>query len=102
MGVSYSARIIVGLPKEELDDYFEGNEDNIYQHVEDSGLYVVRPYYDADYDDCLFGVLVRISCDYSYSEIDESEWSVNVASAHKKFTEVTGKVGKLYLSTYGR
>lgn len=100
MGIEYSARIVVGLPKDELDDYFEGVED-IYQHVEDSGLYVASPYYDADYDDCLFGVLVQGCYDYSYSEIDESKWSENVAAAHKKFTELTGKVGKLYLSTYG-
>lgn len=101
MGIEYSARIVVGLPKDELDDYFEGIED-VYQHVEDSGLYVVSPYYDADYDDCLFGVLVQSCYDYSYSEIDESKWSENVAAAHKWFTERTGKVGKLYLSTYGR
>ena len=100
MGIEYSARIVVGLPKDELDDYFEGVE-NVYQHVEDSGLYVVSPYYDADYDDCLFGVLVQRCYDYSYSEIDETMWSESIASAHKKFTEVTGKVGKLYLSTYG-
>lgn len=100
MGIEYSARIVVGLPKDELDDYFEGIED-VCQHVEDSGLYVVSPYYDADYDDCLFGVLVQSCYDYSYSEIDESEWSENVAAAHEKFTEVTGKVGKLYLSSYG-
>lgn len=100
MGIEYSARIVVGLPKDELDDYFEGVED-VYQSIEDSGLYVVSPYYDADYDDCLFGVLVQSCYDYSYSEIDESKWSESIAAAHKKFTEVTGKVGKLYLSTYG-
>ena len=101
MGIEYSARIVVGLPKDELDDYFEGVE-NIYQHVEDSGLYIVSPYYDADYDDCLFGVLVERCYDYSYSEIDENSLAANVVAAHKMFTEVTGKVGKLYLSTYGR
>jgi len=100
MGIEYSARIIVGLSYDELGEYFDGVED-VYEHVEDSGLYVVSPYFDADYRDCLFGVLMQKCYDYSYSEIDESKWSDDVVAAHKKFTEVTGKIGKLYLSTYG-
>ena len=96
MGIEYSARIIVGLPHEDLEEFLQDVEDPY-----DVGLYMVSPYFDADYCDCLFGVLVQKCYDYSYSEVDESKWSENVAAAHKKFTELTGKVGKLYLSTYG-
>ena len=96
MGIEYSARIIVGLPHEDLEEFLQDVEDPY-----DVGLYMVSPYFDADYCDCLFGVLVERCGDYSYTEIDLSMWDQAVANCHKKFTEITGKVGKLYLSTYG-
>lgn len=96
MGVEYSARIIVGLPHEELEEFLEGVDDPY-----DLGLYVCSPYYDAEYEECLFGVIVQRCEDFSYSRIDEKSWVEKVAEAHKKFTEKTGKEGTLYLSTYG-
>lgn len=96
MGVEYSARIIVGLPYGELEEFLEGVEDPY-----ESGLYVCSPYYDADYQACLFGVLVQNCNDFDYTQIDEFKWSENVHKAHQEFTKLTGKKGILYLSTYG-
>lgn len=96
MGIEYSARIVVGLPHEELEEFLKDVEDPY-----EVGLYMVSPYFDADYCDCLFGMLVETCYDYSYTEIDTVNWENNVEDAHKKFTKVTGKVGRLYLSTYG-
>lgn len=96
MGVEYSARIIVGLPHDELEEFLEGVE-----YPYDVGLYVCSPYYDADYHDSLFGVLVEHCDDFSYTQINEHTWEEQVSTAHKKFKEITGKVGVLYLSTYG-
>ena len=96
MGIEYSARIVVGLPHEDLEEFLQGVEDPY-----DVGLYTVSPYFDADYADCLFGVLVESCGDYSYTEIDTSLWEQAVINSQKKFAEITGKVGKLYLSTYG-
>jgi len=96
MGVEYSARIIVGLPHEELEEFLQDVEDPY-----DMGLYVCSPYYDADYHDSLFGIIVEYCDDYSYTKIDEHSWEEKVSEAHKRFKEITGKMGTLYLSTYG-
>lgn len=96
MGIEYSARIIVGLTHEELEDFLVGVEDPY-----DVGLYMVSPYFDADYCDCLFGVIVQSCNDYSYVEVDTNKLMLNIDEAHQKFKEITGKSGQLYLSTYG-
>lgn len=96
MGVEYSARIIVGLPHEELEEFLQDVEDPY-----DVGLYVCSPYFDADYQASLFGVLVQNCNDFDYTQIDEFSWSERVHNAHEEFTKLTGKKGILYLSTYG-
>ena len=96
MGIEYSARVIVGLPHADLEEFLGGFEDPY-----ECGLYVVHPYYDADYSDCLFGVIVQNCGDFSYTPIDEYRWQEKVNNAHEKFTKLTGKKGILYLSTYG-
>ena len=96
MGIEYSARIIVGLPHEELEDFLEGMEDPY-----DLGLYVVSPYFDADYCDCLFGVVVQTCDDFSYVELNTKQLMLSTDQAHLMFKEITGKDGRLYLSTYG-
>lgn len=96
MGVEYSARILVGLPYGDVQDLVDSVKDPY-----DCGLEVVHPYFDADYEDCLFGVLVKNCGDFSYSQIDEFTWTEKVHKAHEEFTKKTGKKGILYLSTYG-
>ncbi len=96
MGVEYSARIIVGLPHEELEEFLQDVEDPY-----DVGLYVCSPYYDASYSDSLFGVLVEHCDDFSYTQINEQTWQEKVSKAHDQFYKLTGERGILYLSTYG-
>jgi len=96
MGVEYSARIIVGLPQGELEEFLECVEDPY-----DVGLYMVSPYFDADYCDCLFGVIVQSCGDYGYVELNTNTLMHNTSEAWRKFKEITGKDGRLYLSTYG-
>jgi len=96
MGVEYSARIIVGLPHEDLEEFLEGVEDPY-----DVGLYTCSPYYDASYSDSLFGVVVEHCDDFGYSRINEQDWLKKVSEAHDQFYKLTGQRGILYLSTYG-
>lgn len=96
MGIEYSARILVGLPYEDVQEIIDSVEDPY-----ESGLEVIHPFFDADYQDCLFGVLVKSCGDFSYSQIDEFTWTEKVHKAHEEFTKKTGKKGILYLSTYG-
>lgn len=98
MGVDYSARILVGLPYDELEEYFESLED---EYGWEGELSCVSPYYDASWGSSLFGVEVKWCNDYHYSEIDELTLLPTIKSAHEMFEKITGKKGKLYLSTYG-
>lgn len=97
MGIEYSARIIVGLPHGELEEFLEGIEDPY-----DAGLYICSPYYDASYEDSLFGVVVETCDDFGYTQINEHTWQEKVSKAHDQFYKLTGERGILYLSTYGR
>lgn len=98
MSVEYSARLVVGLPYGELKEWFNFLDDfwDYEEHLDQ-----VSPYFDADKEDCLYGVVVKKCNDYSYSEVDEKSFPNDVQRAHKKFKDVTGKEGKLYLSAYG-
>ena len=96
MGVEYSARILVGLPHEDLEEFLKDVDDPY-----DVGLYVCSPYYDASYGASLFGILVSHCDDFGYTEIDEFSWSEKVTKAHQQFAKITSKKGVLFLSTYG-
>lgn len=87
MGVEYSAVIIVGLPKSELAlDYDEID------------LSFISQYYDGS--EGIVGCVVSDSGCYSYEELG-GNFVLDVVIAHQLFTEATGRVGKLYLSTRG-
>ena len=98
MGVEYAARLVVGLPHGELVEYFESLED---EYDWEKNLECVSPYFDADWSDSLFAVVVESCPDYWRSEVDEDSLQSKINVAHQVFKDVTGKSGRLYLSTYG-
>ena len=108
MGISTSAKIVVGYTYDEAqeiyDKYLENYRDKInepldfYDWKEDDDLDIVSPYYDADYDKCLFGTTVLSSMDYSYVifNIDEKK----IKDITKEMTELYGIEPKVYLTPY--
>lgn len=107
MGIYTSAKIVVGYTFEEAteiyDKYLDGLTPDDYisdfsDWKEDNDLDSVSPYYDANYDSCLFGTTVLSSRDYSYEllNIDEKE----IKDITQKMTEQYGIEPKVYLSTY--
>lgn len=97
MGVEYRAAIVVGLPKEELEDLLDEYDDP----SGDSGLEHFPPYYDADYSEGVWGISVVETPDYTEREIDTGEFGVKLRAAQHKFHALTGKAGKLYVTPVG-
>jgi hypothetical protein len=87
MGIEYSAALIVGLHRDEIED-----EDLIDE------LDQAAPYYDGG-DEAIVGVYVERTGDYQALEITLDQAKVDAAKA--KFRELTGQDGKLYLTPRG-
>lgn len=93
MGVEYGAKLIVGLPYEELEHLGE-------DFVDDLGLDYASPYFDADHECWIVGVDVEAIM-YGAIEVDPTLVNGLTKKAAKEFTKKTGMVGKLYLSSHG-
>jgi hypothetical protein len=90
MGMYYKAKLIVGLPHDEI----EIDDEEILDDMDRA-----CGYYDCDSDSRILGVTIASSEDYSATEITLDQTKVDAAKA--KFRELTGQDGKLYLSPHG-
>lgn len=99
MGVDYRAQLIYGLPSEEVSDLLDDSGGDCAYY--DLGLDCVSPYYDSDTEDWIIGVTISKSRDYTPTELSLEELPAKLEAAKKKFFDVTGKEGKLYLSPHG-
>lgn len=94
MSVEYDAVIVLGLPYHELE-----NPRKVVDLVYKDELSRVGPYFDADTEDCTYGVILAWSGDYSWKELELS--AVEIAKAHERFTDLTGQVGRVFISVNG-
>jgi hypothetical protein len=90
MGMYYKAKLIVGLPQDEI----ELDDEEILDDMDRA-----CGYYDGGSDATILGVTVASSGDYSAEEVDLDLAKIDDAKA--KFRELTGQDGKLYLSPHG-
>lgn len=90
MGMYYKAKLIVGLPKEEIESEDEDMVDDLDRAC---------GYYDCGEDSMIVGVEVESTGDYQAKEIRLD--TEKVAAAEAKFRKLTGQDGKLYLSPHG-
>lgn len=91
MGVEYSGQIIVGLPRSQITngELFENDE-----------LEICPPYYDGAGDPhAIVGFTYLDSGDYSSTELVWNQAKIDALK--QKFTDLTGQVAKVYLSTHG-
>jgi hypothetical protein len=93
MGVEYGAKIMVGLPVDEMERDDEGYWD------EGGELEFCPDGYDSP--DGVVGIEVGRSGTYSYREFQPEEMLLSVDRAKEKFKEACGKDGKVYLCTFG-
>jgi hypothetical protein len=87
MSIQYSAKIMVGLPRDEIE-----NEDVIDDLVQ------AAPYYDGG-DEAIVGICVVNSGCYQAKEFTLDQATIDAAKAN--FKEQTGQDGKLYLTPNG-
>jgi hypothetical protein len=90
MGMYYKAKLIVGLPKDEIESDDEDMVDDLDRAC---------GYYDCDEDSMIVGVEVESTGDFEAREISLDAAKVDAAKA--KFRDLTGQDGKLYLSPHG-
>lgn len=93
MGVSYCAVIVVGLPTEEVEFDQEA--------AEDMGLDTYSPYYDAGWEDCLVGIPVAETGEYSWKTVHPNDLRTDVEKAENKFKKATGLTARVFVTTYG-
>jgi hypothetical protein len=90
MGMYYKAKLIVGLPQDEIETDDEDALDDMDR---------AHAYYDADSDSTIVGVEVEATSDYQAKEISIDLAKIDAAKA--EFRKITGQEGKLYLSPHG-
>lgn len=99
MGIEYSAVIIVGLRREDIENV-ERLCDKYGEFI--GGLEDCSSYYDGGGEDQnVIGFTVAQSPDYGNDEIHFEELAVAIQSAKELFKEATNQDAKIYLSTYG-
>lgn len=89
--MSVEAVVVLGLPYRELE-----NPRKVVDLVYGGELSRVYPYYDADIEDCVYGVILARSGDYPWEELDLRE--AQITRAHERFTDLTGQVGRVFIS----
>lgn len=102
MGIDVSAVLIYGIPYEEMYEVYlkQHPEENIAFHewVEANGFDSASPHFDSDYSDRVFGINIDSAGYYSYAETSIDVINESLKQAIKDFSELTGKLGKLYIS----
>lgn len=91
MGIYYSAQVIVGLPRCEIQKE---------ELIEDEELTVCPPYYDGnDADHAIAGLEYLATRDHQAAEIDWDQEKINQLKA--EFKELTGQDAKVFISPCG-
>lgn len=93
MGVSYRAAIVVGLPTEEVEFDQEA--------AEDKELETFSPYYDAGWEDCLVGIPVIQTGEYSWKNVNPNDMRSGIEKAEQMFKKATGLTARVFVTTYG-
>jgi hypothetical protein len=97
MGIDYQAALIFGLRRGDMNI-----DDDLNEKIANGDVDSCPPYYDGGGDDGeVVGVLIKSSPVYGATDINVDEISTKVEAAAKRFKELTGLDGKLWLSTNG-
>lgn len=98
MGIDIGSSLVVGAPKSDYNiEEIDYDGEYWYERYE-SWLSRVSPYYDAEDDDCIFGIEITSPDDFSYGELNCETLMDDINAAKKKLKEVFGIDAKLYVS----
>lgn len=87
MGIDISGGMFVGAHYDDI-EFDEDNEEglNFGDWVEEQGLDIYSPWYDAEYECCYFGFAITRA---KVSDMNE-EWLANIKRIADEFKEITG------------
>ena len=92
MGIDIGARIIVGLPYDQITSI---DREALDELIDNGDIDQASPYFDAPRDDCVFGIKVADS-DYRVEEFSLDDKTITEAKA--AFKSKYGHEAKVYLS----
>jgi len=107
MRIDTSAVIVAGYTYDEAQEIYDNYLDGLtpddyasdfYNWTENNDLISISPYYDADYDKCLFGAIITTSEDYSYKTFNLNE--AEIEGVTQTMTEQFGIEPKVYITPY--
>lgn len=103
MSINVEAVIVVGYKYDEIKPVYDkwkstvdAGDCHFYEWKDDNDLTPVFPFYDASYEDCLFGTKVNHSGDYSYSVLNLHHGIIQ--DTIKDMTDKFGIAPAVYLS----
>jgi len=106
MGIEYRGVIVVGYDWDELNQVYDAadpdQELDLYDFCEERGLESFSPYYDADSSDCIHGLKVTGSQDYSYADIDLELIQAKVKLLKAELLNEFGVEAGVYIMAQGR
>lgn len=106
MGIEYRGVIVVGYDWDEVNKIYDAvntyEELDLYDFCEERGLESFSPYYDADQSDCIHGLKVTGSQDYSYADIDLELVHAKVKLLKAELLDEFGVEAGVYIMAQGR
>lgn len=101
MGIEYRGVVCVGYNHEQMENLMEEveYEEGVYEFYDSHNLESFSPYYDADSEDCIYGVVVAKSGDYQHKEV--SGLDSKIVEAQAKLLKQFGIQPKAYLMAHG-
>ena len=106
MGIDVRAVIVVGYTYDEIYTSYEKWKETVdagdchfYEWVEDNDLICyVSPYFDAPYEDCLFGTVIFTTGDCQFGELNVGQ--LDIIDVEQELMDKFGKAPSVFLSPY--
>lgn len=101
MGISYRGVITVGYTHDQAQKLYElSGQEDFGDWVEGQDLEQCGPYYDADREDCIYGIIVAKSYSYWMAELD-GDLPVLIGTTQVELTQKYGEQPSVYLMAEG-
>lgn len=97
MSIDYSAKIVVGIPCADLNL----SRDEIGALCESNDLSLIQPYFDAELDDCLVGLIVKCTKCKTFVPIDMEQIVNEIHVMEIRVFNALGMRPEVFLTTHG-
>lgn len=97
MSTDHLAKIVVGIPCADLNL----SRDEIDTLCESNDLSLIQPYFDAEFDDCLAGLIVKCTKYETFVPIDMEQIVNEIRVMEIRVFNALGMHPKVFLTTHG-